>query len=335
MWVRAAAEEDYAGPSTAGEPRPLSEKFWGRGPDSDDEGEKEWQLLEGDDEAMLGGVGGRAVAGTSRRLRAARSLRGAGSRRRRGAGRGAAAGRAVDVPRTTARAEQTKCSPEEPTVFAGADRGAAAGRAVDLPTTDRGAAAGRAADGPSGRRGFETRAFAGPRDLRVPRGAALGRARGGAGAPDARRQRRVAARPDPGEVATEIKTGRRGRRARLRGPVVRLCRGRGRGAAGHQGEGPFQRLVVALGLVGRTRRRDVLAAALRAHRRLAPAKRGRLLRDPVGERGQAALVPSSGAETVRLDRRPPRKYPRRGRGGAATFIRGRPPRKDLSAASAE
>jgi len=56
VWVRAAAEEDYAGPSTAGEPRPLSEKFWGRGPDSDDEGEKEWQLLEGDDEAMLGGV---------------------------------------------------------------------------------------------------------------------------------------------------------------------------------------------------------------------------------------------------------------------------------------
>ena len=61
VWVKAAAEEDFSAESRAGEPRPLSERrFWGRAEeDSDDTslpGEDLWQLLEGDDQAMVGGV---------------------------------------------------------------------------------------------------------------------------------------------------------------------------------------------------------------------------------------------------------------------------------------
>ncbi|KAH8074701.1 ubiquitinyl hydrolase [Aureococcus anophagefferens] len=56
IWVRAAAEEDFTGESVAGEPRELREdRFWGRGGD-DAQGEELWQLLEGDESAMIGGV---------------------------------------------------------------------------------------------------------------------------------------------------------------------------------------------------------------------------------------------------------------------------------------
>ena len=57
IWVRAAAEEDFTGESVAGEPRELREdRFWGRGGDDDAQGEELWQLLEGDESAMIGGV---------------------------------------------------------------------------------------------------------------------------------------------------------------------------------------------------------------------------------------------------------------------------------------